>query len=57
MKMFLIKQLMNLRYREGAPMADHVNAFQDIINQLSAMEISFEDEVRALLLFGSLPDT
>jgi hypothetical protein len=38
-------------------MADHVNAFQDIINQLSAMEISFEDEVRALLLFGSLPDT
>ena len=26
-KMFLIKQLMNLRYREGAPVANHVNAF------------------------------
>ena len=55
--MFLIKQLMNLRYREGAPLADHVNAFQGIINQLSSMGISFEDEVRALLLLGSLPDT
>ena len=55
--MFLINQLMNLRYQKGAPVADHVNAFQDIINQLSSMEISFEDEVRALLLLGSLPYT
>ena len=55
--MFLIKQLMNLRYQEGAPVADHVNAFQGIINQLSLLGISFEDEVRALLLLGSLPDT
>ena len=55
--MFLIKQLMNLRYREGAPVANHVNAFQGIINQLSSMGISFEDEVRVLLLLGSLPDT
>jgi hypothetical protein len=56
-KMFLIKQLMNLRYREGAPVADHVNAFQGIINQLSSVGVSFEDEVRALLLLGSLPNT
>ena len=38
-------------------MANHVNAFQGIINQLSSMGISFEDEVRALLLLGSLSDT
>ena len=55
--MFLIKQLMNLRYRESALVTDHVNAFQGIINQLSLLGISFEDEVRALLLLGSLPDT
>jgi len=36
---------------------DHWNAFQGIINQLSSIGISFEDEVRALLLLGSLPDT
>ena len=38
-------------------MADHVNSFQGIINQLSAMGITFEDEVRVLLLLGFLPDT
>jgi hypothetical protein len=51
-KMFLIKKLMRLRYKEGTQIGDHV-----IINQLSSMEITFEDEVRALLLLGSLPDT
>jgi ABC-type uncharacterized transport system YnjBCD substrate-binding protein len=55
--MFLIKQLMNMLHREGAPVADHVNAFQGIINQLSSMGITFEDEVRSLLLLGSLPDS
>jgi transposase InsO family protein len=56
-KMFLIKQLMHLRYKEGTPVADHVSAFQGIINQLSSMGITFEDEVRALLLLGSFPDS
>lgn len=56
-KMFLIKQLMHLRYRDDTSVADHVNAFQGIINQLSSMGISFDDEVKALLLLGSLPDT
>ena len=54
-KMFLIKKLICLRYKEGTPIADHVNEFQGIINQLSSMGITFEDEVRALLLLGSLP--
>ena len=56
-KMFLIKKLMRLRYKEGTPIADHVNEFQGIINQLSSMGITFEDEAKALLLLGSLPDT
>jgi hypothetical protein len=54
--MFLIKKLMHLRYKEGTLIADHVNEFQGIINQLSSMGIIFEDEVRALLLLGSLSD-
>jgi hypothetical protein len=48
---------MRLRYKEGTQIADHVNEFQGIINRLSSMGITFEDEVRALLLLGSLPDT
>jgi hypothetical protein len=46
-RMFLIKKLMHLRYKEGTPIAYHVNEFQGIINQLSSMVITFEDEVRA----------
>jgi hypothetical protein len=31
-KMFLIKKLMHLRYKEGTLIADHVNEYQGIIN-------------------------
>ncbi len=44
-KMLLIKKLMHLRYKERSRIADHVNDFQGIINQLNTMSISFEDEV------------
>jgi hypothetical protein len=40
-KMFLIKKLIRLRYKEGTPIEDHVNEFQGIINQLSSMGITF----------------
>lgn len=56
-KMFLIKQMMALKYQDGTPMADHLNNFQGIMNQLSAMGIKFDEEVQGLLLLGSLPDT
>jgi hypothetical protein len=39
---------------EGTPIADHVNEFQGIINQLSSMGITFENEVRALLQHGQV---
>jgi hypothetical protein len=55
--MLFIKKLMHFRYKEGTPIAYHVNEFEGIINQLSLMGITFEDEVRALLLLGSLADT
>jgi hypothetical protein len=55
-KMLFIKKLWCLRYKEGTPIVDHVNEFHGIINQLSSVGITFEDEDRALLLLGSLPD-
>ena len=48
---------MCLRYKEGTLIAGHVNTFEGIINQLSSMGITFEHEVRDLLLLGSLPDS
>lgn len=45
---------MNLRYLEGAHVADQCISRH---NQQSSMGISFEDEIGALLLLVSLPDT
>jgi gag-polypeptide of LTR copia-type len=56
-KTFLIRKLVNLKFREGTNVAEHLNEFQSLINQLSAMKMTLEDELQALLLLGSLPDS
>jgi gag-polypeptide of LTR copia-type len=56
-KTFLIWKLINLKFREGTSVAEHLNEFQSLINQLSAMNMTLEDELQALLLLGSLPDS
>ncbi|KAD4180550.1 hypothetical protein E3N88_29141 [Mikania micrantha] len=56
-KLFLIKQLINLKYRDGTPDTDHLNVFQGVINQLAGMGIKFEDEIQGLWLLGTLPDS
>ena len=47
-KMFLMKQMMYLRYQDGTPMTDHVNVIQGFVNQLSGMNVRFDDEVLGL---------
>ena len=56
-KMFLIKQLLALKYTDGTSMTDHLNNFQGIMNHLSTMGIKFDEEIQGLLLLGSLPDS
>ena len=56
-KAFLIRKLVNLKYREGASIAEHLNEMQSITNQLSSMKISLDDELQALLLLSSLPES
>ena len=48
---------MRLRYRDSSSMADHLNAFQGHINQTISTEVPLVDEMLALLLLGSLPDS
>ena len=38
-------------------MAEHINAFQGLMNQTTSLEVPLADEVLALLLLGSLPDS
>ena len=39
---------------EGGSVADHLNEFNTIINQLSSVKVDFDDEVMALLILCSL---
>ena len=56
-KVFLIRQLVNLKMKEGGSVTDHVNEFNSIISRLISVDIEFENEVQALLLLSSLPES
>jgi len=56
-KMFLIKQLLALKYIDGTSMTNHLNNFQGIVNHLSAIGIKFDEEIQGLLLLRSLPNS
>ena len=38
-------------------MAEHINAFQGLMNQTTTLEVTLADEVFALLLLRFLPDS
>ena len=56
-KVFLMKRLFNMKMVEGCSMTEHLNNFNSVTSQLSSVGIKFDDEVRALLLLSSLPDS
>jgi hypothetical protein len=56
-KVFLMKRLFNMKMSEGGSVADHLNEFNTVTNQLSFVKVDFDDEVRALLILCSLPES
>ncbi|KAA8515033.1 hypothetical protein F0562_018180 [Nyssa sinensis] len=56
-KAFLIRKLVNMKFKEGGSIEDHLNEFQSVVNQLATMKMVIEDELQALLLLSSLPDS
>ena len=56
-KLYVVQKLMNLRYKDGTSITDHLNEMQEILSQLIAIKIFFDDKVQALMLLGSLPDS
>ena len=52
-----MKKLFNIKNAESTPVAQHLNEFNTITNQLSMVGIEFDDEVRALILLASLPNS
>ena len=53
----LFRIIVRLRYQDGSSMVEHMDAFQGLINQTTSLEVPLADEVLALLLLGSLPDS
>jgi hypothetical protein len=56
-KVFLMKRLFNMKMSEGGSVADHLNKFNTVTNQLSSLKVDFDDEVMALLILFSLPES
>ena len=56
-KVYLMTKLFNLKKAEGTPIAQYLNEFNTITNQLSTVGIEFDDEVCALILLASLPNS
>ncbi|KAJ0090897.1 hypothetical protein Patl1_13561 [Pistacia atlantica] len=56
-KLFLLKQAMNLRYKEESSILDHLNEFQGCFDQLSSMSVMFDEDIRGLWLLNTLSDS
>ena len=52
-KVYLMKKLFNLKMTENASVAQHLNEFNLITDQLSSIEIDFDDEIHALIVLAS----
>nr|TKS11699.1 hypothetical protein D5086_0000069970 [Populus alba] len=56
-KVHLMKKLFNLKMTKDTSITQHLNNFNTITNQLSSIKIEFDDEIRALILLASLPNS
>ena len=56
-KVHLMKKLFNLKMVKNASIALHLKEFNTITNQLSSIEIDFDDKIRALIVLTSLPNS
>ena len=56
-KVHLVKTLFSLKMAEGRSFTMHLSEFNTIVDQLISVDITFDDEVHALLLLSQLPDS
>ena len=52
-----MKRLFNMNISKGGSVVDHLNEFNTLTSQLSFVKVNFDDEVRALLILFSLPES
>ncbi|GMH21892.1 hypothetical protein Nepgr_023735 [Nepenthes gracilis] len=47
-KIYHLMRLMQIRYKDGSSVTDHLNEFPSCVDQLNGMGIKFENEVLGL---------
>ena len=52
-----MRRLFNLQMYENGFVSDHINEFNMIVSQLNFVDINFGDEIKALILMPSLPES
>ena len=53
----LLRRLVNLKYKDGGNIVEHISLFQSLANKLVAMKMNIDDEMQGLLLLSSLPES
>lgn len=53
----LVRRLVKLEYKDGHSMIEHLNNFKGLVNQLTKIDMKIDDELQALLLLSSLPES
>jgi hypothetical protein len=56
-KVLIMKRLFNMKMPEDGFVADHLDEFNTVTNQLSSVKMDFDDEVRAFLILCSFPES
>ncbi|KAK8919454.1 hypothetical protein KSP39_PZI021448 [Platanthera zijinensis] len=56
-KVFLMRRLLNVQKTEGKSMIENLNDFNAITSQLESVGLTFENEMLAVLILSSLPDS
>ena len=56
-KAHLVCRLVKLEYKDDMSMIEHLNIYIGIVNQLSKAEMKVDDEMQAILLLTSLPES
>ena len=53
----LMRKIVNLKYRDGESMVEHVSTFMGFVNQLAAIKFPLDDAMQAIMLMCTLPES
>ncbi|KAJ0479700.1 putative RNA-directed DNA polymerase [Helianthus annuus] len=56
-RVFLMRELFNMRMNEGSSVADHINEVNSILSRLATVGMKLDDDTQAVVFLSSLPDS